>query len=497
MSGKSDSQKRDEEIAALMASNAARQKADALAVIDKKITDYTNALGEANRVRAQIAGVDGGAASAGGLPFTTFDECGTLTKKKDSLIKGIIVAGEFSSWYGAPGASKSTVLTDLSVSIASGKDWRGFKCKRRAGVLIFAFEKASLTRRRLDAYSKRDFYQGLPIAVVDRQVSLLATDAPEIMARTVKDAEAKFGIEVGFVVIDSWSKALAPGDEDKAAHQNAAAAALMRFIELVGHPLHVATIGHSGRDEAKGERGSTAKLAHIDVAMKVSGTGEIRRVECTKANDGPEEAITAYRLQSVSLGTDEDGDDITAGIVDRSEVKLPSTFTASTADQILLNCLDLALKEHGEDAGGYRVVKSELWRSKFINVAPGKNARRDFAKGRDRLVTAGAIAEGDGLVRHATPKMPPLGTVPSPAVFPPGGPQPPADADPENVAAAIATASTATWVDMIPPAPPSMPQPPADADPENVAAVTAALAAMPKPVLPPPYLPPPPLAPPQ
>jgi AAA domain len=461
MSGKSDSQKRDEEIAAFMASNAARQKADALAVVDEKIRKYTNELGEANRVRAHIVGPDGGAVSAGGLPFKTFDECATVTKR-DFLIKGVIATGEFSSWYGAPKATKSMVLTDLSVAIASGKDWRGYKCKRKAGVVIFAFEKAEEMRLRLSAHAQRDFLSGLPIAVVDRQVSLLATDAPEIMARTVPYAETKFGIQVGLVDIDSWSKALAPGDEDRAKDQNIAAAALMSFIELVGHPMHIATIGHSGKDVDRGERGSNAKLAHMDVEFKVSGTGDIRKVECTNCNRGPTGDITVYRIEIVSLGKDEDGDPITAGIVGRGEVKLPNGFTGSTRDQILLNMLDVALGEHGEDAGGYRVVKTEIWRAAYLKVAKGQNPSRDFNTGRDRLVKEKQIAEGDGLVRHAAPPMPPVGTVPSPAVFPAGGPQPPADADRENVAA-----------------------------------VTAALAAIPKPVLPPPFLPPPPPTPPQ
>ena len=84
------------------------------------------------------------------ISLTFFNELGQ-PKSKPSLIKNVIARGENSSWIGPPGKGKSALLTDISVHLANGRDWRGYRTKERCGVLYFALERGDLVKRRLAA----------------------------------------------------------------------------------------------------------------------------------------------------------------------------------------------------------------------------------------------------------------------------------------------------------------------------------------------------------
>src|SRR5690242_8765969 len=106
------------------------------------------------------------------LPLKFFDECAN-EPAKPWAIKGVIALDEDSSWFGPAGSLKSTLMVDIGVHLAAGRDWRGFKTKMQAGVVYLAFERAALTRRRLAAYAKRAGFQKLPIAVASDIVDLI------------------------------------------------------------------------------------------------------------------------------------------------------------------------------------------------------------------------------------------------------------------------------------------------------------------------------------
>src|SRR5262249_26212658 len=104
------------------------------------------------------------------LPLTFFDDLSEQPPPKPGLIKNVIARDETSSWIAAPGKGKSALLTDISISVASGSDWRGYRTKVRSGVLYFALERADLVRRRLIAHKQRDDLGSLPIAVAGQVI---------------------------------------------------------------------------------------------------------------------------------------------------------------------------------------------------------------------------------------------------------------------------------------------------------------------------------------
>ena len=187
--------------------------------------------------------------------------------------------------------------------------------KTRCGVLILALERADLYRRRLYAHQLRDnLSEDLPIAVAGTVVGLLDPACVDQIVNAVNEAEANFGCKVGLIVIDTYSKGIAAdgGDEDKARDQNRAAANLTSIHARID--VHIALVGHTGKDEKRGARGSNAHLGDVDVMVMITGDG-VRTADVVKGNDQPERTLAQFRIESVALGQDEDEDPITTSLV--------------------------------------------------------------------------------------------------------------------------------------------------------------------------------------
>jgi hypothetical protein len=160
----------------------------------------------------------------------------------------------------------------------------------------------------------RDDRHGLPIAVAGAVIDLLHPSSVDLIVATVREAERKFGCMVGLVVIDTYAKGIAAngGDEDKARDQNRAAANLRNVHARLD--VHIALVGHTGKDETRGARGSNAHIGDVDIMVQISGDA-IKTAEITKANDTPERVLARFKLESFELGRDDDGDAITTSIL--------------------------------------------------------------------------------------------------------------------------------------------------------------------------------------
>lgn len=71
-------------------------------------------------------------------------------------------------------------------------------------------------------------------------------------------------------------------------------------------------VHHSGKDEAKGARGSSSFRAVLDAEFQVKREGDqiAMILTCTKMKDAEEPKRGAYDLQPVKLFTDEEGEEI-------------------------------------------------------------------------------------------------------------------------------------------------------------------------------------------
>jgi hypothetical protein len=342
------------------------------------------------------------------LKITFFDELTSATPKP-WLIKNVIARGEMSSWIAQPGKGKSALLADIAIHLAAGKDWRGYRTKGRSGTAIFALERADLIRRRLIAHRLRDNLPALPIAVIGQVIDLMNKSCVDLILNAIRQTEQHFGCEVGLVVIDTYPKGIAAGggDESSAKDQNIVLANLRRVLDQAH--IHIAGIGHTGKDESKGERGSNARLADVDLLVHLSGDA-IKTAIVKKANDQPEDVLTSFRLEPFDFGPDEDGDPF------RTFILSDEIITGLVADRLLSNRQRLALEalaevvlSHGQDAPtdfqlpyGIKVVAAETWKVELLrrNILDpnAKNPRARFSELRLSLAAKKLIGTRDDVV---------------------------------------------------------------------------------------------------
>ncbi len=209
---------------------------------------------------------------------------------------------------------KSALLAQASVCVAGGLDWQGKRNRGAVGVVYFALERADLVEKRIKAHCLRLGLTSLPIAVVAATIDLIKPDSVKRVITTIQEVGKVFGVDVGFVVFDTFAKLIAAGggDENQAKDQGAVFANVERIKNATG--THVAIIGHTGKDVQKGARGSNAILGDVDIMVEISGD-IVRTATVTKANDMPEGPLFSFKSDLHEFGIDEDGDPIAVNVV--------------------------------------------------------------------------------------------------------------------------------------------------------------------------------------
>jgi hypothetical protein len=262
------------------------------------------------------------AAKAYGLDFWCFDPA-EKPVPKNWLIKDIMARGETAGWIGPPGSGKSAAILDVFMHGATGRDWRGHKHKEKTAFVYFAFERAPLTKRRIRAYAQQWGLTDVPIAVVNKVLNLMDPKAILVVSDTIKAVEDRYGVSVGGITFDTYPKGIAAGggDENSAKDVNMVAANIRRLHEKMS--LHVALIGHTGKDESRGSRGSNANQGDWDVDFRIAKKEDgVKTLRIEKANDQEEGPVTAFLLKRVKIGISEDLEDIMTSIVSEAEVTL-------------------------------------------------------------------------------------------------------------------------------------------------------------------------------
>jgi hypothetical protein len=360
-------------------------------------------------IAAKRAGTYAGPGNAS-LPLIFFDDARN-TPALRYHIKGFLAEGATSTVFAPPKRMKSTIVTDACVHLAAGKpEWRGRRIREAKAVLYFAFERAPQVAQCLAAYAIRDELESLPFVIVPRMVNMLDPGCVELVKNAVDRVQQRHGIAVGVTVFDTWNKGIAAGggNEDKAEHQNMAAANLRRLIEHMPR-LHCLTIGHTGKAVEKGERGSNATEGDRDAGFAVKGEDGKFALEVAYGNAlAPAEVVATFEGELIETGKDEEGEPVNAFIVSRGHVAAPvakSGAKLTKKEQLALEALREVLKTNGKtghEIGGRSVTLTE-WRDQCMRTgsigAESANPTRDLANRQIGLLAAGRIIVLDDRVR--------------------------------------------------------------------------------------------------
>jgi hypothetical protein len=83
----------------------------------------------------------------------------------------------------------------------------------------------------------------------------------------------------------------------------------------------VLLVHHSGKDASRGARGHSSIWYNSDLVLEVNRAQDLRSVTVMKVKDGQDGEEFGFKLNTVVLGQDEDGDDITSCTVDYTQSK--------------------------------------------------------------------------------------------------------------------------------------------------------------------------------
>jgi hypothetical protein len=312
------------------------------------------------------------AQAANCYPYETFDEMTAEPIAKRWLLKGVFARGESSAWISAPGGMKSALMASAAIHVAAGLDWFGYRSKEAAGVVYFAIERADLVRRRITAHRRRMDLAGLPIFVVRVPIDLTTVGAFKKVVDTVRDIQERYKVSIGFVIIDTFAKLMGfgGGDENSAKDQHAIFANVQRVKDCTD--THVALIGHTGKDESRGMRGSNAALGDVDLMVTLSGD-TIRTATVTKANDAPEGPLFSFASEVHDFGPDGDGDPVTVNVVSSEQQATPAA--TAREPKLTANQRTLFAMLHATGTAGLTL---EDWNSQAREAGIGVKRKADL-----------------------------------------------------------------------------------------------------------------------
>src|SRR5262249_6235581 len=266
------------------------------------------------------------------------------------LIKGVIPRIGLVVVWGPPKCGKSFWIFDLAMHVALGWPYRDRRVQQ-GPVVYCAFEGQTGFQARAQA-----FRQTFPIEVDGpvpfylQPVTLdLAADHKELIAAIGRDAMAPV-----LVVLDTLNRSLR-GSENDAKDMAAYIAAADAIREAF--TCSVAIVHHCGIDGTR-PRGSTALSGAVDAQLAVRrDASDAIIVDVEFMKDGAAGDMIASKLEVITVGKDEDGEEITSCVIRSADVpKIVEAGPKLTKNQQTMYSI---LRDAGQ--GG---LTSEQWNEK-------------------------------------------------------------------------------------------------------------------------------------
>jgi len=236
--------------------------------------------------------------------------------RQDYAIKGYLPANSLCSIYGPSGSYKSFLAVSWACHIATGKAWAGKRVVSGA-VMYVVGEGGVGVPRRVKAWEMA-YNNDRPINklyLVNRPVFPVRESEVKEVLIAAKQIQVECGQKVELIVFDTLARCFGGSDENDARDMGA----FIEGCDLIKRETGatVLVVHHSGKDETKGARGSSAFRAALDAEFNIKREGDAKALvlTCTKMKDSEEPERNAYDLRTDELFHDEDGELVTSLVV--------------------------------------------------------------------------------------------------------------------------------------------------------------------------------------
>lgn len=292
-------------------------------------------------------------------------------------IKGVIPSSGIVVIYGPSGSGKSFLALYMAYVLGHGLIFFGFKGQSKFVVYI---NLEGSMRTRLDALQtdkKRDIPDNVrfvtePFHILE-DVEALAADIPE-----------------GAVIFIDTLNAASPGLDENSSRDMGLILEAAKKLQQITKGL-VVIVHHSGKDASKGLRGHSSLYAAMDAVIEVGRNGDSRYWRLAKSKEGRDGIRRGFRLKSVGLGYDADGEPVTSCVVEEDNTPLQEEAKPLTpALRYAIETLEAVLDRYKR-----YTVTLEQWREEFYarHTADNLNAKKvAFRRARMELQNIGKLS---------------------------------------------------------------------------------------------------------
>ncbi|WP_170352516.1 AAA family ATPase [Ruegeria lacuscaerulensis] len=356
------------------------------------LTDADVEIGETTDLRSAGHGsLDAEARELLGLPpsrlkFLSPTDCETLPTR-NYLIKGLLGEGDVAAVIGAPGAGKSLLAPYLGYAIAQGAEVFGCR-NRQGGVFYVAAEDSHGMRARVQAlrgqYGDADAFR-----LVEGVSDLLSENSEDLKALLIAVEDRRPVL----IVIDTLAIAF-PGLEENEAKAMGRVVAVARSLTRWG--AAVVLVHHDTKAGDGLPRGHSILNGALDLSLHLKRNGKVVCVRPTKNRNGSTDQQLAFRVDTVQMGNDDDGEPVlTAICVEEHATELQKTGKPlARSKRVALEILTDLLRWQSS-------VSEDEWRAaciadpKFSAAETDNGKRKTFREARVDLADRELIALRD------------------------------------------------------------------------------------------------------
>ena len=215
------------------------------------------------------------------------------------LVDGVLEEDSVVALVGPPNCGKSFLALDWACSIATGLSWQG-RTVAEGPVVYLAGEGRPGLQRRLSAWQEQfGIISPHRMQISTKGADLTDLESVKAIARSLEKITEKNGEEPKLIVIDTVARHFGESDENSTRDMN-------KFIGLLDElrriwSCAILLVHHSGKDAARGARGSTALRGAVDVEYALGSTEGVMTLSCTKSKDSAIPDAITMELREVTL----------------------------------------------------------------------------------------------------------------------------------------------------------------------------------------------------
>ena len=216
------------------------------------------------------------------------------------LVDGLVPEKSLVVAFGPPKAFKSFLVLSLALHVADDRAWFGHAVKQGAVVYIAGEGTGGLSTRLRAMRTAHGISIDAPLYIIRRAVNFRDHNAVTALAKLIRETVGE-GVPIRMVVIDTLARAMPGADENSAQEVGLVIAEcdwLKDELDTTAFLVH-----HSGKDETKGARGTSALRGAWDTAFEIRSAGRARAV-MTVVDQKEAEAgqRMVFRMDEVAAG---------------------------------------------------------------------------------------------------------------------------------------------------------------------------------------------------